>query len=585
MWTRWRVGPVFACEWLIASRRWQMYATRSVFVALILGALTVVWKEHTENRRNLSGQQAMAALGESFYHALISTELTLLLLAAPAATAGALCVDKTRGTLLHLLVTDLSDPEIVLGKLAARLTPLLGLLGCSIPIMFICTLMGGIDPEALAGAFLVMLAVAVLGCTIALTLSVWGTKTYEVLVATYLIWILVILAYPLWWIAGRQLTAAPAPPSWLWHVNPYALALAPYSSPGSVTAEDYLIYLATCFAVCAGLVLLSAARLRSVAIRQSSRPAKARVRTAPAWRHAPWRLFGPSLTRNPVLWREWQRRRPSRWSRFVWGTYLFLAIGFSVLAVVQAWGTRRVADMPHIVITLQVVVGLLLLSAAAPAPLAEERAHGSLDLLLTTPLRTSDILWAKWRAAFRTVPRLAALPLLTLVAVPGDARHWVPPLEHFGLLLADDRRLKVILLLCGLFLAYGTALTSLGLAVATWMSRLGRAITCTVTAYVLVTIGWPFLIMFLAKKSETSLSFIMGSPFAGMAFVSSMEHMGSGSESAAIIRGAVCWIAVYLSAALILYLATWATFDRCLGRTTHRRPPKMPTPREPATVA
>ena len=42
------------------------------------------------------------------------------MLAAPAATAGAICLDRACGTLAHLLATDLSDPEIVLGKLAAQ---------------------------------------------------------------------------------------------------------------------------------------------------------------------------------------------------------------------------------------------------------------------------------------------------------------------------------------------------------------------------------------------------------------------------------------------------------------------------------
>ena len=181
----------------------------------------------------------MAALGEKLYYALISTELTLILLAAPAATAGAICLDKGRGTLLHLLVTDLSDPEVVIGKLAARLVPVLGLLGCSVPIMFICTMMGGIDPEALAGAFLVMLGVAVLGCALALTFSVWGSKTLEVLLATYLVWILVLLASPIWSLVRLLSTAAPADPLWLQDANPFVLAFAPYSCPGSVTANDY----------------------------------------------------------------------------------------------------------------------------------------------------------------------------------------------------------------------------------------------------------------------------------------------------------------------------------------------------------
>ena len=57
----------------------------------------------------------------------IATELTLVLLAAPPATAGAVCLDKARGTLDHILATDLSDAEIVLGKLGVHVSSVLGL--------------------------------------------------------------------------------------------------------------------------------------------------------------------------------------------------------------------------------------------------------------------------------------------------------------------------------------------------------------------------------------------------------------------------------------------------------------------------
>ena len=35
-------GPVFAYEWLTASRRWQVYALRAVFIALILAGMAIV---------------------------------------------------------------------------------------------------------------------------------------------------------------------------------------------------------------------------------------------------------------------------------------------------------------------------------------------------------------------------------------------------------------------------------------------------------------------------------------------------------------------------------------------------------------
>ena len=102
--------------------------------------------EHGRSTRGNAWRQ-YAALGESYFYAIIGVELTLVMLAAPAATAGAICVDRARGTLTHMLATDLSDPEIVLGKLAARLLPVLGLVACSWPVLAICSLLGGIDPH------------------------------------------------------------------------------------------------------------------------------------------------------------------------------------------------------------------------------------------------------------------------------------------------------------------------------------------------------------------------------------------------------------------------------------------------------
>ena len=109
-----------------------------------------------------------------YFIALIGVELAIVLLAAPAATAGAICLDRARGTLAHMLMTDLSDSEIVLGKLAARLLPVLGLVACTWPVMAISSLLGGIDPIALTLAFAIIVAVAVLGCSIALAISVWA---------------------------------------------------------------------------------------------------------------------------------------------------------------------------------------------------------------------------------------------------------------------------------------------------------------------------------------------------------------------------------------------------------------------------
>ena len=130
---------------------------------------------------------------------MIMVELALVMLAVPAATAGAICLDRSRGTLEHLLTTDLSDAEIVLGKLAARLMPALGLVACCLPVLALSTLLGGIDALALALAFGVIATVALLACSMALTLSVWARRPHEVVLAVYMVWAIRSVAFtPLW---------------------------------------------------------------------------------------------------------------------------------------------------------------------------------------------------------------------------------------------------------------------------------------------------------------------------------------------------------------------------------------------------
>src|SRR5262249_27721071 len=112
-------GPVFAYEWLTASRRWQGYALRSLLVLLLLLGLSGVWLGSHDGAGELSVQQ-LAEIGRGFYAVTTLIVLGLVGLAAPAATAGAICLDKARGNLTLLFSTDLTDAEIVLGKLAAR---------------------------------------------------------------------------------------------------------------------------------------------------------------------------------------------------------------------------------------------------------------------------------------------------------------------------------------------------------------------------------------------------------------------------------------------------------------------------------
>ena len=391
-----------------------------------------------------------AEVGKAFFGTTAMILLGLVGLAAPAATAGAICLDKARGNLTLLFATDLSDAEIVLGKLAARLVPVLGLILCATPVMSIATLFGGIDPVGLVGTLLVVLACAVFGCALALTLSVWGRKTHEVLMATYVFGILYLLAAPI--PAGIQAMLPSAWwPSWLpsfmdlLPYNPVFLVLAtlegpppgmaagddgdagdvPRAGPGGLGGADRGGDVADPgggdpaarpgrAGVAASGVGGVVDRRRSTSIGSAGGPR--RRSGCAAWCAGSWPGRRWTATRCSGASASGGGRRAGAWRSGA--TYVLLCGGFSLYAIgLMIDGQRWGRELGMVVNALQVAGGLLMLSVSAATSLAEERQRGSLDVLMATPLPTRSIVWGKWWGTFRAVPPLLILPVAVAFAL------------------------------------------------------------------------------------------------------------------------------------------------------------------------
>ena len=85
----------------------------------------------------------------------------------------------------------------------------------------LAALLGGIDPQALFSLFAVSVVVAVLGCSLALAISVRAAKTHEVLIAVLALWILWLLSLPIW--SGMSsISGVVPPPDWFRKANPVA---------------------------------------------------------------------------------------------------------------------------------------------------------------------------------------------------------------------------------------------------------------------------------------------------------------------------------------------------------------------------
>jgi ABC-type transport system involved in multi-copper enzyme maturation permease subunit len=572
---RWGLGPVFIYECLANSRRWQTYAIRSIGVAILLAAIAAIAMSHA-SRFPRNPWRGYADLGESYFYAIIGVELTLVMLAAPAATAGAICVDRARGTLTHMLVTDLSDAEIVLGKLAARLLPILGLVACTWPVLSIGSLLGGIDPTALTLAFAIILAVALLGCTMALALSVWARKPHEVVLATYAFWILDLLLWPMWSVLSRGGRGG-RPPHWSLVADPYYLAFAPYSVPGRIGFWDYLGFFVAMLGASGVLTVLAIRRMRPVAARGSFDDRK-EPRLGLAARLTRW-LPGPSLDRNPVLWREWHRSRPSRWMMI-----LTVVLGGStaiacVVGAVTIWANGvdqvRTAMGPTagmIGSLLQLIFGLLILSAAAPISMSEERQRGSLDLLATTTLSTPAIVLGKWLGTLRIVPLLTIGPGLVALALATAHKTPTPiPPGSMPEFHADLSRTELLYgagLLVATILVHGALIASVGLALATWIKRQSRAIAGCVGLAVMVSAGWPMLVGVIRMGMEGQGMACLSPVVASFLFIDLLSIRIH--QRRFLLWWTTFWDIECLVLAVGLLWLILRTFDGCFGRISER---------------
>ncbi|MGP0065656.1 MAG: ABC transporter permease [Isosphaeraceae bacterium] len=562
---RWGLGPVFVYECLTNARRWQLYAMRSFGVAAILVAMgTIALSQGAFFEGQSVGEYCR--LGQSYFYGVVGVELALVMLAAPAATAGAICLDRSRGTLEHMLVTDLSDTEVVLGKLGARMMPVLGLLTCSLPVLAISTPLGGIDLFSLSLAFAVIAAVAVFGCTLALALSVWARKPHEVVLAMYMAWSLGLLAYPI----GNGIARSVGfyqPLEWLLLANPFYLAFRPDISPVSVDWWEYGEFFTAMLGSSAVLAWLTIRTTRTSAVRS-----RGRVETIPGigvFARIVRCLPGPSIDLNPVLWREWHRSRSPRVAILLGILIAMTTVSCSLEAFV-VWNDGVDRSRVSLVsfggvyaYMLQVTFGLLVLSAVAPMSLSEERQRGSLDVLMTTPLSTRSIVLGKWLSTFRLVPWIVIGPgLLAMALAASPILVW-----RRGSMFGTGVYLYGGALVVVTILAHGAAITSMGLILATWIVRQSRAIGISVTLFVLTAIAWP-LVSLVCSPRLAALSNLRGAALSPIFTVAALveEFPGARDGFKDFLWAVTAWDACAIVAAIGLLGWTVRSFNHCLGR-------------------
>src|ERR1700674_1634582 len=143
------LGPIFNRELLTLPRRARHYTLRFAYLGLLWILALTAWQA-------IIGWERLATLGDAarfnllLFQVLTYVQLTLLLFFSALSAASAITLEKDRRTFLLLLLTDLRNYEIVLGKLFGSLLQIVLMLVGSIPIFALLMILGGIDPAQIA---------------------------------------------------------------------------------------------------------------------------------------------------------------------------------------------------------------------------------------------------------------------------------------------------------------------------------------------------------------------------------------------------------------------------------------------------
>ncbi len=155
------LGPLFWHELVTVTRRGSQVRLRVAYALILLVGLLAAFlsqfREVNPIRLLLHGgefpRERVTAFATTFFQIFLICQLLALTIVAPVFAAGSILEEKDRGTLAFLQTSRLSNREIVLGKLAARLVFVLGLALAGLPVLALSFLIGGVDPPILATSF------------------------------------------------------------------------------------------------------------------------------------------------------------------------------------------------------------------------------------------------------------------------------------------------------------------------------------------------------------------------------------------------------------------------------------------------
>jgi ABC-type transport system involved in multi-copper enzyme maturation permease subunit len=442
-------GPVFTREVVISPRRTRIYVARSAYPAVLLLLICTAWMVLT-GTQIVRDPGDLALFAGMVFQILAPLQLALAVFFSAMLAASAVAQEKDRRTFVLLLLTNLSNHELVLGKLLASLLQVLVMFAAGLPIFMFLSMLGGISLGQIARTGAVTVASILVCGSLGSMLALWREKTFQALA-------LFVLILVLWLALGEAIAADTLGRTlgglsahvWAIAVSPWqAISEASRSSSAAIEYSgglpvvkkmlawlDSPIYLYLIVATGLAVLLNGLAVLRVRAWNAAGRdePKQAgeehgagqgehsREQGAATLAAAPHaRLPAPGslpayriVWDNPILWREirtWAYGRKILIVRLTFLVLFGLAAGnlWHIVHSGEEVGLARGA----LAVLPMLLLSLVLVNAQAVTALTAERDTKALDLLLVSDLTPGEFVFGKLGGIFYNTKEIVILPLL-----------------------------------------------------------------------------------------------------------------------------------------------------------------------------
>lgn len=419
-------GPLFSREALTAPRQLTHFMIRSGYV----GALFVLM--YTAAQTTFGWQQIrnlgdIARFGQLVFQVFAIVQLTLMLFFAVLFAAGNVAQEKDRRTMLLLLMTDLHDRELVLGKLLASLLLPGVLLVTSIPVFAIVQLLGGVSSQQIGCAIAISAAAGLCAGSWGSLVAFWREKTFQTL-AISLIGIVLYLGVieGLVALVGVSSNAGSA----IGALNPFRAmgrVLDPLNIAGGTTFVTAAMTSTAALSAIALIIVI--ATIIQVRIWNPSRTL-GDLATMDEKDRGVVRPPRP-VWNSPIIWREMMTKAYGRKIIVIKLAYLVIAAAAFYTVLTTPADSALILGMVSPVGAAFIALSLLsmmLVNAQGVTSLTSERDTGTLELLLVTDISAKEFIFGKLGGVLYNSKELILAPL---VLVGWYLFQGVLTLEHF----------------------------------------------------------------------------------------------------------------------------------------------------------